>query len=95
MDDFLSVFEPYRDIKEVADLIEEIKKLRNCYYTQNYVEMQQHVHNLTLKYLGESMIWNSTHTAPVYTYDEQFSIAEEFLYRKGIEILIKQNIKTV
>lgn len=92
MNDFLNLLEPYKNIKEIADLIDEIQKLREYYYTQNYEKMQQHINNISNKYLVESAVWNTFHPVKVFTPEEQYSIAEEFLFRVSIEMLCKYNV---
>lgn len=93
MNDFLEVLEPYKDIKEISNLIKETEELRKFYNSNNIEKMQSHILKLMLKYFGETIFWNSTHPVPPLTPDEQFINAEDFLYRIGIEILAKHNIK--
>ena len=61
MDDYLTTLEQYKDVKEIADLIDEVKKLRLYYSTQQYDAMQLHIQSLTTKYLIETLVWNTTH----------------------------------
>ena len=93
MYDYLLELEQHKHIKEIADLIEEIHALRRYFNTQNYVAMQQHINKIANKYIVERVVWNSSHPSPTYTPEQQYSIAEEFLYRISVEILIKYNIK--
>ena len=93
MCDYLKELERYKYIKEVGDLINEIIKLREYYHTQNYVEMEQHINHIANKYLVERVVWNTNHPVPVYSPEQQYGIAEEFLYRIGVEILAKYNLK--
>ena len=93
MNDYLTELEQYKHIKEIGELIDEIRKLRAYYYTQNYVEMQQHINNIANKYIVERVIWNSSHPSSTYMPEQQYSIAEEFLYRISIELLTKYGIK--
>ena len=43
MNDYLTTFEQHKDIKEIADLIDKVKKLRLYYSTQQYGAMYQHI----------------------------------------------------
>ena len=61
LNDYLDFFEQYKSIKEIADLINEIKQLRQYFSSQRYDEMNQHIISLTNKYSLETKIWNSTH----------------------------------
>lgn len=95
MNDYLTTFEQYKDIKEIADLIDEVKKLREYYYTQQYDAMQQHIHSLMAKYLLETVAWNSVYQAMPTTIQQSYINAEEFLRLKGISVLIEKGIKAV
>ena len=95
MNDFLEVLEPYKEIKEIADLIKETKDLRELYNSNKIEKMQSHILKLMLKYFGETIFWNSAHPVPPLTPDQQFLNAEDFLCRIGFEILAKHNIKIV
>ena len=55
MNDYLNSLEPYKDIREISDLIDEVHKLREYYYTQQHEKMQQHINNLMIKYLAETI----------------------------------------
>lgn len=39
MNDYLTTFEQHKDIKEIADLIDEVRKLREYYCTQQFDRM--------------------------------------------------------
>lgn len=95
MNDFLPLFEQYKDIKEVGDLIDEIKKLRLHYNAQQYDAMQQHIQSLTAKYLVETITWNSTHQTMPTTAQQSYLNADSFLRMKGLSVLIKKGIKAV
>ena len=93
MNDYLVELEQYKHIQEISDLIEEIQKLREYYFAQNYVAMQQHINNIANKYIVERIVWNTYHPVPTFKPEQQYIIAEEFMYRKSIEILARYNIK--
>lgn len=94
MNNYLDAFEQYQDIKEIADLIDEVKKLRLYYSTQQYDVMQQHIRSLMSKYLLETFAWNSTHQTMPTTAQQSYINAETFLRLKGISILLQKGIKT-
>lgn len=95
MNDCLTTLEQYKDIKEITDLINEIKKLRLYYSTQQYDAMYQHIQSLTAKYLFETITWNSTHQTMPTTAQQSYLNAESFLRIKGLSVLIKKGIKAV
>jgi len=93
MNDYLTTFEQYKDVKEIADLTDEIKKLREYYYTQQYDAMQQHIHSLMTKYLFETVAWNSTHKTMPMTVQQSYINAETFLRLKGFSLLLEKGVK--
>ena len=93
MNDYLTTFEQYKDVKEIADLIEEIKNLREYYRTQQYDRMQQHINELTGKYLIETLTWNATHPSMPTTVQQAYLNAENFLRLKGLSLLLEKGVK--
>lgn len=93
MNDFMSIFESYKDIKEIADLVDEIKELRRYYGAQQYDKMQEHIQKLTHKYLMETLTWNSINQTMPTTVQQAYINAKSFLRLKGFSILINRGIK--
>ena len=93
MNDYLAKFEQYKDIKEIADLIDEVKKLRDYYRSQQYDRMQKHINELTGKYFVETLTWNTTHRSMPTTEQQAYMNAESFLRLKGISVLLQKGIK--
>ena len=80
--EYLDALERYKDIKEIADLCEDIKKLRECYYIRQYDRMQQHIQTLILNYASETAAWNSSHTVAPQTPEQSYQNIEAFLFTK-------------
>ena len=93
MNDYLTTFEQYKDVKGIADLIDEVKKLREYYRTQQYGRMQQHINELTGKYLIETLTWNATHPSMPTTLQQAYLNAENFLRLKGFSLLLEKGVK--
>lgn len=93
MNDYLDLLEQYKDFKEISDLVDEVKKLREYYYTQQYDAMQQHIHSLMTKYLFETVAWNSTHKTVPMTVQQSYINAETFLRLKGFFLLLEKGVK--
>ena len=93
MNDYLTTFEQHKDIKDIADLIDDVRKLQEYYCTQQYDRMQQHINKLTSKYLVETLTWNATHPTMPITVQQAYMNAETFLRLKGISILLQKGIK--
>ena len=89
---YMETFEKCKSIKEIADLIDEIKELRKYYCTQQYDQMQEHIQKLTSKYLMETITWNSINQTMPTTVQQAYTNAESFLRLKGFSILIVKGI---
>ncbi len=93
MNDHLSLFEKYKDFKEISNLIDEVKNLRAYYNTQQFDRMQQHINDLTFKYLVETLTWNAGHPSMPTNPQQAYLNAENFLRLKGFSVLLKKGIK--
>ena len=93
MNDYLITFEQHKDIKEIDDLIDEIRKLRYHYNTQQYDAMYQHIHFLMAKYYIETAAWNLTNQIAPRTAQEAYINAEAFLRVKGFSLLLQKGIQ--
>ena len=89
MNDYLTKLEQFNNIKEIGDIINEVKKLRELYNTQQYEAMKQHINNLMIKYPGDTILWNSTHPAQPLTDQQAYINAETFMKSKAISVLAK------
>ena len=94
MMDYLEELERYKDIKEIADLCDDVKKLREYYYNGQYDKMQQHIRSLMAKYFLETVAWNTTHQIVPMTILQSYNNAEAFLRLKGLSILLQKGIET-
>ncbi len=52
----------FDNIKEVAELIDDITTLRKYFYSEDYERMQEHIQKLMIKYCKETIYWNSVYT---------------------------------
>lgn len=90
--DYINALERYKDIKEIADLCEDIKKLREYYYGRQYDRMQQHIQTLILNYASETVAWNSSHTVAPQTPEQSYQNAEAFLFAKNQVLVIEKGL---
>lgn len=58
------------NVKEVADYINDVLKLRYYYANQQYELMWQHINRIAQKYAVETTVWNTVNTESPKT-DEQ------------------------
>ena len=90
MNDYLELFEKFKDDKKIVDLIDDVKKLRAYYSTQQYNTMMQHIQHLVAKYPLEAGIWNLFNRIMPDTYDQAYQNAENFLRFKGFKLLLEK-----
>lgn len=90
MNDFLKIYKKFKDIKDIADLIEDTGKLRYYYGTGQFEEMVMHIESLTKKYFIDTAIWNSVNRNMPATYEQAYINAENFLSALGAKIIIQQ-----
>ena len=91
--DYLESLERYTDIKEIADLYDDVKKLREYYYNGQYDKMQHHIQSLMMKYPADTLVWNSTHLVPCQTPEQSYRSAEAFLQTKYQTAFLEKGIK--
>ncbi|MBQ3115986.1 MAG: hypothetical protein IJC07_03050 [Clostridia bacterium] len=90
MNDYLEILHEYKEDKDIDDLISDVQKLRYYYSTQQYDLMIQHINNLMIKHLTETLAWNSVNKIQPVNYDQSYQNAEDFLQAKGFVILLKK-----
>ena len=89
MNDYLTIFDKFKDIKEINDFIDDVKKLRDYYNTQQYQQMQMHINSLICKYFVETIAWNLVNRDMPTTPPQAYINAEKFLQMQGAQILVK------
>lgn len=90
MNDYLVVFEKFKDVKEIHDLCDDVQKLREYYYTKQFQKMQEHIKSLMFKYSFETLMWNAVNTQPPLTCEQAYINAENFLCSQGAKIITEK-----
>ncbi len=90
MNDYLEIYEKFKDIKDISDYIDELQKLRNYYRTWQFQEMQNHINSLTNKYALETLFWNIVHNEAPITYDQAYINAENFMCAQGAKLIVEK-----
>ena len=90
MTDYLKIYEKFKDVKEVKDYIDNVILLRHYYATQQYSQMQDHIHKLMNKYLVETLVWNTVNTSQPTTVEQSYINAENFLQVQGAKIIVEK-----
>ena len=54
--DILVTLEKFSDIREITELIEEVKTLRKYFYSNEYDKMQEHIHKIMIKYFEKHSV---------------------------------------
>ena len=86
MNDWIADYREYSGFKDVADVLEDAKKLRSLYGDSRFDEMYQHIRLLTVKYPIEAVTWNSVNGSAPRNEEEAFRAADEFL--RGVAVLM-------
>ncbi len=87
--DYLKIYEKFENVKEVAEYINDVLKLRYYYAGQQYGLMWQHISRTAQKYAVETVVWNTANTVPPKTDEQAYVNAENFLQAKGAIIITK------
>ena len=87
MNDYLEIFEKFKDIKDMTDYIDEVRKLRYFYGTGQVQEMQIHIGSLTKKYAIETLLWNIVNNEAPVTYEQSYINAENFMCAQGAKLV--------
>ena len=87
--DYLSIYEKFKEVKEVRDYIDDVILLRHYYRAQQFSEMQEHIRKLMTKYIVETIVWNLANPNMPQTSDQSYINAENFLQIQGAKIIVK------
>ena len=90
MNDYLEVFEKFKDVKEIFDLCDDVQKLREYYRARQFQKMQEHITTLTIKYLAETVAWNIRNPQQPTTCEQAYINAENFLCRQGAKLVVEK-----
>lgn len=87
--DILVTLEKFSDIREITELIEEVKSLRKYFYSNEYDKMQEHIQKIMIEYYVETLCWNKVNIEQPKTFEQAFINAEKFLFKQGLDIISK------
>lgn len=90
MDDYLEIFEKFKDVTEIFNLCDDVQKLREYHRTGQFQKMQEHIASIKGKYLVEAVIWNTVNTQPPLTYEQSYINAENFLCAQGTKLVVEK-----
>ena len=90
MNDYLEIYESFKEIKDIGDYIDEVRKLRDCYRTWQFQEMQNHISLLTKKYALETLLWNIFNNEAPITYEQAYINAENFMCAQGEKLIVEK-----
>lgn len=88
--DYLEIYKKFKDVKEVNDYLDDVKKLRFYFETKSYNQMLNHINTIKIKYFVEVVSWNSVNTVQPQSYEQAYINAENFLCYQGAIIILKK-----
>lgn len=88
MEDYLKIYEKFKDIKELKDYIDEVNELRYYYNSQQFDKMHEHIRKLITKYRVETDVWNSVNPYMPVTHQQAYINAENFLQALGAKLVV-------
>ena len=90
MNDYLAVFEKFKDVKDILDYIDEVKSLRYYFNTRQYQKMREHIDSLTKKYILETIAWNLSNRVAPITDKQAYINAENFMCLQGAKLVVEK-----
>lgn len=88
MEDYLKIYEKFKDIKELKDYVDEVNELRYYYNSQQFDKMHEHIKKLTTKYRVETDAWNYVNPYMPATHQQAYINAENFLQALGVKLVV-------
>ena len=88
MSNYLKDIRKIQGCQWIKDYIDDEIFLRHYHVTQQFAQMQDHVHKLTLKYPLEAITWNTVNCIMPNTYEQAYINAENFLQVQGAIIVV-------
>ena len=90
MNDYLEIYEKFKDVKEIFDFCDDVQKLCEYFHAGRFQKMQEHIRSLMLKYSLETLVWNTVNTQPPLTYEQAYINAEAFLRGQGAKLVVEK-----
>ena len=95
MNDYLEILKKFSNDKDIAEVILDIVKLRNLYFTQQFDAMRQHIQEIYNKHIIEAKYWDLANPIQPITYQQSYINADNFLSIKGFCLFIEKGYKNI
>ena len=73
------LMEKIKKVEEYGDIKRDLERTQNLLYSQNWSELSFHLQNLTSKYFGETLVYNSFNPNPPRSLQENAQNCIKFL----------------
>lgn len=90
MNDYLLIYEKFKDTKDISEYIDEVQNLRYYYKSWQFQKMQEHIGSLMTKYALETFMWNSINREFPTTYEQSYFSAENFMRVQGAKLIVEK-----
>ena len=81
----LEYLKQFREIKDVAEIIDEIEKLDRLAYQYDWDAVGQHLQDVSKKHIVEKAIYNSVNQSPPQSIQQSAANCRQFLLVLGAE----------
>ena len=88
-EDYFEIYQEFDDVKEVADYIDDVLKLRRYFFNSDFISMRKHINQICTKYSWQFYIWNYFNRIMPRNYTEEFINANQFLLSIGRFLIVK------
>lgn len=86
----LEYLKQFREIKDVAEIIDEIEKLDRLAYQYDWDAVGQHLQDVSQKHIVEKAIYNSVNQSPPQSIQQSAANCRQFLLALGAEKITKE-----
>ena len=86
----LEYLKQFREIKDIAEIIDEIEKLDRLAYQYDWDAVSQHLQDVSQKHIVEKAVYNSVNQTPPQSIQQSAANCRQFLLALGAEKITKE-----
>lgn len=86
----LEYLKQFHEIKEIADIIDEIEKLDCLVFQDKWDEVARHLQDVSQNHIVEKAVYNSVNQSPPQSIQQSAANCRQFLLALGAEKITKE-----